>query len=207
MEDFLNPSPINLNPQNSSTSPFLNDFSFEGGGLNFGENIFSKKIEEEKYASRCDGDGRDERSTTSATQATCGEAAQEAKRRRINDFDGDILSKYSGEGSKKLTFAGKIREFFKGREKKIESWDDLKTLNSEDFEDFMEFFGSLLLPGVYRSKTMKASLKKLVTLNKLAHELVTKKIPYGEATEHYNTLIENLSLATNIQADLKKRIS
>lgn len=193
MEDFLHPSPINLNPQNSSTSPFLNEISFKGEGLVFGENIFTKKAEEDIEA-----DGADKAEIAVTENKT---------RRRINDFDGDILSKYSGEGVAKLTFTGKLREFFKTRKKKIEGWQDLKSLTFEDLEDFKEFFGSLLLPGIYKSKTMKASLKKLVVLNKMASELVTKKIPYGEAQDHYNTLIENLSLATNIQADLKKRMS
>ena len=197
MEDFVNSSPINLNPQNNSTSPFLNSLSggFDGVGPNFGENIFSKKAEEE--------------AAETAPKENIEEHRKSAKRRRINDFDADILSKYSGENTKKLSFTGKLYNFFKKKqgELKIESWKDLKTLGIDDFEDFKEFVCSLFLPGLYKSKTMKTSLKKLVALNRMADDLITKKIPYGEATDHYNTLIENLSLATNIQADLKKRIS
>ena len=190
MEDSFNSSPTNLNPQNASTSPFLNDFSFKGEGLSLGENIFSKKIEEEIIE-----------------EPKVQIKEEVGIRRRINDFDGEILSKYSDEGLKKLSFAGKLQEFFRTKKEKIKSWEDIKNWTLEDLEDFKEFFGWLFLPGIYRSKTMKESLKKLVMLNKMAHELTTKKIPYGEATDHYNTLIENLSLATSIQADLKKRMS
>ncbi len=181
MEDFLNPSPVNLNQPKQSTPPSNGHKTspFETSvELNFDENIFTKKIEEDPKI----------------------EKQPEAKR-RINDFDGDILGKYAEEKTSKLTFKGKLREFFKNkngfRRANLKDW---------EFNDYKEFACLLFLPGLYKSKTVKASIKRLVALNNIANELVSKKIPYGEAQEHYNNLIENLSLATNIQADLKRRL-
>lgn len=204
MENSVSRSPFgsnNLNEPNSTTSPFSGnpEGSLELMRVDFDDNIFAKKTD-------------DRLKTPLPAPVTAEEETPRPKnRKRINDFDGNILTKNTGRagvlrgGSKskakikftKLTFVGTVKHFEQCLRGIIR---DFK--NGEfDVSNFNKIF-----PPLHKSRTLRASVEKLSRLNKIAQELITQKIPYGEAQEHYKDLADSLSLATNIQADLRKKI-
>lgn len=184
MEDFLNPSPNGLNNFNTTTSPFIDaDFGLNSD-VNFEENIFTKKTEIQNVVQK-------EEPTTPPPQNPI--------RKRINDFDAVILGQYPKiEAPEKINFRGKFEGILNPKLA-------LQTIRNLKFEDLEDFFYTIF-PTIYKSKVVKASLKRLVALNKIATDLITKKIPYGENQTHYSDLISSLTMASNIQSDLKKRI-
>lgn len=183
MEDFLNPSPNGLNNFNTTTSPFIDaDFGLNSD-VNFEDNIFTRKGEIPKEIPKEEP-----------------KPAENPTRKRINDFDAVILGQYPKiEPSKKINFRGKFGGILNPKL-------TLQTIKNLKFEDLEDFFYTIF-PTIYKSKVVKASLKRLIALNKIASDLITKKIPYGENQTHYSDLISSLTMASTIQSDLKKRIN
>ncbi|MBQ3102039.1 hypothetical protein IJC60_03445 [bacterium] len=118
------------------------------------------------------------------------------KSTRLNDYDGNILSNVATIKPIRKTFKEKI-------EKVIKPKFQLQNLIPKSFEDLFALF----LPSLYKSTKVRETLKRLKELNKIAHELATTKIPYGENKERYDELFESLKEACTIQTKLKKKIS
>ncbi|MBR1976885.1 hypothetical protein IKA15_01245 [bacterium] len=115
---------------------------------------------------------------------------------RLNDYDGNILSNVATIKPAKRTLKEKIEKIMKPKFQ-------VQNLIPKSFEDLFALF----LPSLYKSTKVRETLKRLKELNKIAHELATTKIPYGENNERYDELFESLKEACTIQTKLKKKIS
>lgn len=67
-------------------------------------------------------------------------------------------------------------------------------------------FFAKFLPKIYQKKLVEGALRELVSISKIANNLVTKKIPYGEQDATYDDLIVYLSSASSIRAKLKGKL-
>lgn len=103
---------------------------------------------------------------------------QKIEKRRLNDFDFDILQDSAIKKASDKFSGGNV------------------------FGKFLYKY----FPKLYKGFLLKRGLKKLNLLNQTAKDLLSKKIPYGESDERYNALIEYLSSANTIHAKLIKRI-
>ncbi len=104
--------------------------------------------------------------------------AEEGAKKRLNDLDMDILQESAVK---------KAQDEFSGS----------------------NVFGKILykyFPKIYKGFLLKRSLNKLKAINQTAAELISKKIPYGESEERYNTLINHITSANAIQARLVRKI-
>ena len=117
---------------------------------------------------------KDETHTGSAVQRAEGETSK----KRLNDFDFDILQDSAIKKAQDKFSGGNV------------------------FGKFLYKY----FPKIYKGFLIKKALNKLNALNKSAKELVSKNIPYGESDERYDALIEYLSSANTIHAKLLKKI-
>lgn len=124
------------------------------------------------------------------------EPEKPVKLTRLNDYDGNILSNVATIKPSKRTIKEKIEKIMKPKFQ-------VQNLIPKSFEDLFALF----LPSLYKSTKVRETLKRLKELNKIAHELATTKIPYGENNERYDELFESLKEACTIQTKLKKKIS
>ncbi len=118
------------------------------------------------------------------------------KLNRLNDYDGNILSNVATIKPTKKTFRENLEKI---TNPKIQ----LQKLIPKSFEDLFALF----FPNLYKSTKVRETLKRLKELNKIAQELATTKIPYGENNERYDELFESLKEACSIQTKLKKKIN
>ncbi len=168
----------NSTPFSLSKAHFKNSpFQFQEVSVNFDENNFFNTKKEEIVP-------------------IIEEPKKPVKTTRLNDYDGNILSNVATIKPTKKTFREKIEKITKP---KIQ----LQNLIPKSFEDLFALF----MPNLYKSTKVRETLKRLKELNKIAHELATTKIPYGENKERYDELFENLKEACTIQTKLKKKIS
>lgn len=121
---------------------------------------------------------------------------KQTKLNRLNDYDGNILSNVATIKTTKKSFRENIEKITKP---KIQ----LQNLVPKSFEDLF----AMLFPNIYKLTKVRETLKRLKELNKIAQELATTKIPYGENNERYDELFESLKEACSIQTKLKKKIS
>lgn len=69
----------------------------------------------------------------------------------------------------------------------------------------IEKFFRRFLPAIYKKKVVSEAISELTSLSKIANEIITKQIPYGEQDATYDDLITYLSSASSIHAKLKKK--
>ena len=167
----------NSTPFSLSKAPFKNSHvTFQEMSVNFDENNFFNTKKEEVVP-------------------VVEEPKKPLKLTRLNDYDGNILTNVATIRPTKKTFKEKIERITKPKFR-------IENLIPKSFEDLFAIF----FPGLYKSTKVRETLKRLKELNKIAHELATTKIPYGENKERYDELFENLKEACVIQTKLKKKI-
>lgn len=168
----------NSTPFSLSRAHFKNSpFNYSELSVSFDENNFFNTKEQEVVVEKI-------------------EKPTKTKPNRLNDYDGNILSNVASIKPTKKTFRENLEKITKP---KIQ----LENLIPKSFEDLF----AMLFPNLYKSTKVRETLKRLKELNKIAQELATTKIPYGENNERYDELFESLKEACSIQTKLKKKIS
>ncbi len=116
--------------------------------------------------------------------------AVQQSQKRLNDFDANILRQSA---------------FVQVPEKEA----DFKTpqeLLAEEKEKLPSSFLNRFFPKIYQSRLIRRTVFKMNMLNKMAAELGTKQIPYGEEDKRYDKLIAYLSCTNTLNSRLKKKI-
>ncbi|GBF22768.1 hypothetical protein tpqmel_0172 [Candidatus Gastranaerophilus sp. (ex Termes propinquus)] len=79
------------------------------------------------------------------------------------------------------------------------------SLKNKEESPLRKFFFKLV-PKVYTKKLVSEALCELTKLSKVANDIITKQIPYGEQDATYEDLITYLNSANNIHSKLKGKI-
>jgi hypothetical protein len=110
--------------------------------------------------------------------------------KRLNDFDANILRQSA---------------FVQTPEKET-SFKTPKELLAEEKEKLPVTFLHKFFPKVYQSCLIRRTVFKMNMLNKMATELGTKQIPYGEEDKRYDKLITYLNCTNTLNVRLKRKI-
>ncbi len=116
--------------------------------------------------------------------------ATRQSQKRLNDFDANILRQSA---------------FVHIPEKEA----DFKTpqeLLAEEKEKLPISLLHKFFPKIYQSCVIRRTVLKMNMLNKMAAELGTKQIPYGEEDRRYDKLIAYLSCTNTLNSRLQKKI-
>lgn len=157
------------NFENNYSKDFESDYEPK-----FEYNIFKKGIENDENIEK-------------EVEMMKNDAENPFKKKRLNDFDADILNK-NIETKKKTSF-GKINY--------------VKCPNFEKKTNLKTNFLYKLFPRLYKTKLVKEAVEKIKYLSEMSNELTSKQIPYGEQDERYKKLVDFLKYVNIVQADLK----